>query len=163
MNYNVMPEESRSTTIVTDEEKLVLSQRGITLSPSARTLAQDERFVFYLGVTRPTDELFISWSSTLQSKEATKISPFVAEFLPGDTENVLNYTYRKTAHYDVKSSIRLISSIRSMEALEHFKLRQLMSTDKEYLQDLSSVPQYRHFISVYQLLKQVTDRPLLNV
>ena len=153
MNYNVMPEESRSTTIVTDEEKLALSQRGITLSPSARTLAQDERFVFYLGVTRPTDELFISWSSTLQSKEATKISPFVAEFLPGETENVLNYTYRKTAHYDVKNSIRLISSIRSMEALEHFKLRQLMSADKEYLEDLSSVPQYRHFLSVYQLLK----------
>ena len=153
MNYNVMPQESRSTTIVTDEEKLVLSNRGITLSPSARTLAQDERFVFYLGVTRPTDELFISWSSTLQSKEATKISPFIADFLPGEMENVLNYTYRKTAHYDVKNSIRLISSIRSMEALEHFKIRQLMSTDKKYLEDLSSVPQYRHFISVYQLLK----------
>ena len=153
MNYNVMPQESRSTTIVTDEEKLVLSNRGITLSPSARTLAQDERFVFYLGVTRPTDELFISWSSTLQSKDATKISPFIADFLPGEMENVLNYTYRKTAHYDVKNSIRLISSIRSMEALEHFKIRQLMSTDKKYLEDLSSVPQYRHFISVYQLLK----------
>lgn len=153
MNYNVMPQESRSTTIVTDEEKLVLGTRGITLSPSARTLAQDERFVFYLGVTRPTDELFISWSSTLQNKEATKISPFVAEFLPDEDENVLNYTYRKTAHYDVNNSIRLISSIRSMEALEHFKLRQLMSTDKAYLEDLSTVPQYRHFISVYQLLK----------
>src|SRR5699024_9529120 len=46
MNYNVMPQESRSNTIVTDEEKLVLKNRGITLSPSARTLAQDERFVF---------------------------------------------------------------------------------------------------------------------
>lgn len=162
MNYNVMPEESRSTTIVTDEEKLVLSQRGITLSPSARTLAQDERFVFYLGVTRPTDELFISWSSTLQNKEATKISPFVAEFLPQDTVNVLNYTYRKTAHYDVKNSIRLISSIRSMEALEHFKLRQLMSTDKEYLEDLSSVPQYRHFLSVYQLLKTADRQAVIK-
>src|SRR5699024_6793825 len=64
MNYNVMPQESRSNTIVTDEEKLVLKNRGITLSPSARTLAQDERFVFYLGVTRPTDELYISWSKT---------------------------------------------------------------------------------------------------
>lgn len=153
MNYNVMPQESRSTTIVTDEEKLVLSNRGITLSPSARTLAQDERFVFYLGVTRPTDELFISWSTTLQSKEATKLSPFVTEFLPDEMESVLNYTYRKTAHYDVKNTIRLISSIRSMEALEHFKLRQLMSIDKDYLESLSGVPQYKHFISVYQLLK----------
>lgn len=162
MNYNVMPQESRSTTIVTDEEKLVLGTRGITLSPSARTLAQDERFVFYLGVTRPTEGLFISWSSTLQNKEATKISPFVAEFLPAEDERVLNFTYRKTAHYGVENSIRLISSLRSMEALEHFKLRQLMSTGKEYLHDLSSVPQYKHFISVYQLLKSGDRQAVIN-
>ena len=80
MNYNVMPQESRSNTIVTDEEKLVLKNRGITLSPSARTLAQDERFVFYLGVTRPTDELYISWSKTLHNKETTKLSPLYLSF-----------------------------------------------------------------------------------
>lgn len=157
MNYNVMPKESRSNTIVTDDEKLILSDRGITLSPSARTLAQDERFVFYLGVTRPTDRLFISWSSTLQSKEPTKLSPFVAEFLPEEDENALNYTYLKTAHYDIDNSMKLISSIRSMEALEHLKIRQLMSTDKVYLNDLSNVAQYKHFIAAYHLLKQ-SDR-----
>lgn len=162
MNYNVMPQETRSNTIVSDEEKLVLSERGISLSPSARTLAQDERFVFYLGVTRPTDELYISWSSQLPSKEATKLSPFVAEFLPAETSKVQNYTYRKTAHYDVDDSIRLISSIRSMEALEHYKLRQLMSTDRDYLNDLSKVPQYRHFLSVYQLLKSDSRQSIIK-
>ncbi|HJG32956.1 MAG TPA: PD-(D/E)XK nuclease family protein [Jeotgalicoccus aerolatus] len=162
MNYNVMPQESRSNTIVTDEEKLVLKNRGITLSPSARTLAQDERFVFYLGVTRPTDELYISWSKTLHNKETTKLSPFVSEFLPEDPERVLNYTYRKTAHYDVENSIRLISSVRSMEALEHYKIRQLMSADKKYLADLSRVPQYKHFISVYNLLKKDSRQAVMK-
>lgn len=162
MNYNVMPQESRSNTIVTDDEKLVLNDRGITLSPSARTLAQDERFVFYLGVTRPTDQLFISWSSTLQSKEPTKISPFVYEFLPAENENALNYTYLKTAHYDVDHSINLISSIRSMEALEHLKIRQLMSTDKRYLNDLSKVAQYKHFIGVYHLLRKSERQTIIK-
>ena len=68
------------------------------------------------------------------------------------TLRVLNYTYEKQ-HYDVENSIRLISSVRSMEALEHYKIRQLMSLNKKYLADLSEVPQYKHFISVYNLLK----------
>src|SRR5699024_1034377 len=49
-----------------------------------------------------------------------------------------------------------------MEALEHYKIRQLMSADKKYLADLSRVPQYKHFISVYNLLKKDSRQAVMK-
>ena len=162
MNYNVMPQESRNTAIVTDDEKEVLENRGIILAPSARTLARDEKFVFYMGVSQPTDHLYISWSLTLQNKETTKISPFVEAFLPEDETKVLNYSYKKTAHYELNNSLGLISSIRSMEALEHHKLRTMMTYDQETFSKLAHLPQFNNFLSAYHLLKNDGNRTILN-
>ncbi|WP_026867388.1 PD-(D/E)XK nuclease family protein [Jeotgalicoccus marinus] len=162
MNYNVMPQESRNTAIVTDDEKEVLEDRGIILSPSARTLSRDEKFVFYMGISQPTNHLFISWSTTLQNKEVTKLSPFVEAFLPMDESLVLNYSYRKTAHYELHNTLGLISSVRSMEALEHHKLRTLMTYDLEEFTRLVRLPQYNNFIGVYHLLKNKTNHTVLN-
>ena len=162
MNYNVMPAESRNTAIVTDDEKDVLEERGIILSPSARTLARDERFVFYIGVTKATDHLFISWAKTLHNKEETKISPFVFELLPKDSTQVLNYSYHKVNQYQVQNILALISSMPSMEALEHQQLRALMSYNLEDLEDLTKVPQYRAALSVYQILKEKAPQTIFK-
>lgn len=162
MNYNVMPAESRNTAIVTDDEKDVLEERGIILSPSARTLARDERFVFYIGATKATDHLFISWAKTLHNKEETKISPFVFELLPKDSTQVLNYSYHKVNQYQVQNILALISSMPSMEALEHQQLRALMSYNLEDLEDLTKVPQYRAALSVYQILKEKAPQTIFK-
>ena len=153
LNRDVMPRETTSTDIITDEEKMVFEHADIELSPSSRTLAQDERFVFYLGVTRATEGLYLSWSSTLPSGDGTKISPFMAELLPGET-GVRHYEYRKTNEYDRFAPSRLITSIDSMEPLLHLKMREMMTAPVDGPQAFLSLPEYRGWIEAYQIVAE---------
>ncbi|MCG7331752.1 PD-(D/E)XK nuclease family protein [Salinicoccus roseus] len=151
LNRDVMPRESRNTEIISDEEKTVFEHADIELSPSSRTLAQDERFVFYLGVTRATEGLYLSWAGTLPSGEATKISPFLEELLPGEAR-VKNYEYRRTSEYDRFNPSRLITSIESMEPLLHLKVREMMTAPVRTPEAFLELPEYRGWIEAYHIL-----------
>lgn len=151
LNRDVMPRESRNTEIISDEEKTVFEHADIELSPSSRTLAQDERFVFYLGVTRATEGLYLSWAGTLPSGEATKISPFLEELLPGEAR-VKNYEYRRTSEYDRFNPSRLITSIESMEPLLHLKVREMMTAPVGSPEAFLELPEYRGWVEAYHIL-----------
>ena len=82
MNYNVMPQSPAAIQLLRMRKSIPKKQR-VTLSPSARTLAQDERFVL-LGVTRPTDELYQLVENAAQQRRPNSV--LLYEFLPEDPE-----------------------------------------------------------------------------
>src|SRR5699024_11312343 len=89
--------ETSISYIISDEEKALFERADIELSPSSWTLARDERFVFYLAITRATEGLYHSWSVTLPSGDVTKRSPFLDEVMPPHPERVRNYEYRRVS------------------------------------------------------------------
>lgn len=152
MNRNMMPRETRSSALIADREKNLLQESDIILSPSAKVLAQDERFVFYMGITRAVKSIYISYANTLTNGEVTKISPFVMEILPGESHPERNTVFKKTAHFDRFEPMRLVSSAGSMEHTIHLKIRELLHTTQRSLKELSEYPEFRVWISIYQVL-----------
>ena len=153
MNRNVMPKETRTNAIIREEEKELFEAHDIILSPSAKTLAQDERFVFYHGVTHATEGLHISFSNTLQGGEAAKISPFVEEIIP-EHDYQRDLVYRRTSLYEKFEPEKLVSSARSMEALVHLKLRELLGIRNAPLAELAEYPEYQTWIRLYQMIRK---------
>lgn len=154
MNRNMMPRETRSNALIADREKHLLEASDIILSPSAKVLAQDERFVFYLGMTRATTSLYISYATTLISGEVTKISPFVEEILPDKTHPEREKVFKKTAHFDRFDPMRMVSSAASMEHIIHLKIRELLYTTKGSLNELKAYPEYSVWLNIYQVLER---------
>ncbi len=152
MNRNVMPKETRSNAIIREEEKALFEAHDIILSPSAKVLAQDERFVFYHGVTHATEGLHLSFSNTLQGGEPTKISPFVEEIIP-EHDYQRDLVYRRTSLYEKFEPERLVSSARSMEALIHLKLRELLGIHNASINEIAHYPEFRTWIQLYQIVK----------
>ena len=152
VNRDALPRETRSSDIISDEEKALFERAEIELSPSSRTLAQDERFVFYLAITRATDGLYLSWSVTLPSGDVTKRSPFLDEVMPSLPENVRNYEYRRVSEYSRFNPERLISSAKSMEPLLHLKMREMMTSQVDAPDDFLKLPEYRPWIETFQML-----------
>lgn len=154
VNRDAMPREARNSDIISDEEKALFERADIELSPSSRTLAQDERFVFYLAITRATEGLYLSWSVTLPSGDVTKRSPFLDEIMPERPEHVRNYEYRKVSEYGRFHPERLISSAKSMEPLLHLKMREMMASQVDAPSDFLKLPEYRPWIETFQMLMQ---------
>ncbi|MCD2138663.1 PD-(D/E)XK nuclease family protein [Salinicoccus halitifaciens] len=152
MNRNVMPRETRSNALIREEEKELFEAHDIILSPSAKVLAQDERFVFYHGATRASEGLHISFSNMLQGGEPTKISPFVEEIIP-QHDYQRDLVYRRTSLYGKFEPEKLVSSARSMEALIHLKLRELLGIHNVPISELARYPEYATWIRLYQIIK----------
>ena len=152
VNRDVLPKDSSNGELVSDEEKALFDEAGIELSPTSKTLGQDERFVFYLGITRATDRLYLSFSSTKSNGETTKMSPFLAEILPEDETRVLNYEYRRTSEYSRFNPDLLISSAKSMEPLMHLKMREMLASPAEDAETFLALPEYRPWVEAYHLL-----------
>ncbi|WP_411843608.1 PD-(D/E)XK nuclease family protein [Salinicoccus sp. HZC-1] len=152
VNRDVLPRETRNSDIISDEEKALFERADIELSPSSKTLAQDERFVFYLAITRATEGLYLSWSVTLPSGDVTKRSPFLDEVIPEHPEHVRNYEYRRVSEYSRFNPERLISSARSMEPLLHLKMREMMTSPVDAPQDFLKLPEYRPWVETFQML-----------
>lgn len=152
VNRDALPRETRNSDIISDEEKALFERADIELSPSSRTLAQDERFVFYLAITRATEGLYLSWSVTLPSGDVTKRSPFLDEVMPEQPEHVRNYEYRRVSEYSRFNPERLISSAKSMEPLLHLKIREMMTSHVDTPADFLKLPEYRPWIETFQML-----------
>lgn len=154
MNHQVMPREARSNALLDDAEKSLLEAHDVILSPSAKVLAQDERFVFYLGMTRATDGLYISYAATSAAGESVKMSPYVAELLPDPAHPEYHSVFNKTVHFERFDPLRLVSSARSMEHLIHLKTRELMNTAESDLETLKEYPEFGVWMHIYQILNR---------
>ena len=153
MNRNVMPRETRTDAIIREEEKELFEEHDIILSPSAKVLAQDERFVFYHGITRATDGLYISFSNTLAGGETTKISPFAEEIIP-ENDYQKDLVYSRTSLYENFEPEKLVSSARSMEPLIHLKMRELLNINNAAVQEIAKYPEFNTWIRLYQMIRR---------
>ena len=58
MNDGVMPQPLSSSSLITDEEKRLLEERGsVELSPTSDILQMDEAFVCYIAMTRACEQM----------------------------------------------------------------------------------------------------------
>ncbi len=158
MNNNVMPMDMSQSDIITDEEKEAFELNDIQISPRDEVLRQDERFVFYHGVTRPTDGLFISYAVSNLKNEPTKISPFVEELKNASNMPVINPSLYGTR--DVEYNISSINSMRDL-LLEH--LRNILNTPKQYKDTLTKGVKDKVFLEALQALKNdVNHKDIFN-
>ena len=147
MTSENMPMSVSDLSVISDLEKADFDAHNIHFSPTSTELANDEKFVFYHAVTRPTDGLFISWSDYNVSGTLTKCSPFVAQLLPSDGTRALNYNYFKVSDYGL-SPQRLISSIYTLMPELYSKLEQLIGKLLEVGQTYSMLPEKSGIVEI---------------
>ncbi|CAD2073264.1 PD-(D/E)XK nuclease family protein [Phocicoccus pinnipedialis] len=162
MNHTAMPMDMSTNHILTDDEKRIFEEKNIQLSPTSDTLREDERFVFYHGLTRPTDGLYISFSNVSISGERTTISPFVKEILDSN-EKRTNLKYIETTKYQTKDIFSQLSSESSMRDLLHMNLRKMMKESYDDLVELENVPNYLPFLEALSLLKEKNNETYLSL
>ena len=75
MNDGVMPQPLSSSSLITDEEKRLLEERGsVELSPTSDILQMDEAFVCYIAMTRACEQMTFSYSLMgMQGDEKRKV------------------------------------------------------------------------------------------
>lgn len=139
MTRDHMPSAARDTNVISDREKEDFAMYDIHFSPTSTELANDERFVFYHAVTRPTHRLYISWSDYGSNGELTKVSPFVTQLLPDKDQHALNYNYHRVADYHLEPS-RLLSSLETVMPEVYAKLERLVGELKEARTMFSALP-----------------------
>lgn len=147
MTSENMPVSISDVSVISDREKADFNAYNIHFSPTSTELANDEKFVFYHAVTRPTDGLFISWSDYNANSTLTKVSPFVAQLLPEDSSRVLNYNYFKVCDYGLQPA-RLVSSIYTMMPELYARLEQLIGELLETGAVYSSLPKRSGIVEI---------------
>ena len=162
MNNTAMPMDMSTNHILTDDEKRIFQDKNIALSPTSDTLRADERFVFYHGLTRPTDGLYISFSNVSISGELTTISPFVKEILDSNEKHT-NLKYIETAKYQTQDIYSQLSSESSMRDLLHMNLRKMMKESYTDLEKLDQVPNYLPFLEALSFLKEKDNDSFLEL
>lgn len=152
INNVTIPRDTSTTELLTDEEKQIFLEKNIELSPTSETLRQDERFVFYHGVTRPTDGLYISFANVSINGEETTCSPFVDEVLASNKEQP-NLNYIDTRLYQTRNVLEQLSSESTMRDLLHMKLRSMMRESYDDLYKLE-IPMYTPFLQALSLMQE---------
>ncbi|MBQ8207261.1 MAG: PD-(D/E)XK nuclease family protein [Clostridia bacterium] len=64
VNDGVFPESASENRMLTDEDKLFLSENGIELSPGSEERSSEELFYVYRAVTAPSEKLIMTYSAS---------------------------------------------------------------------------------------------------
>ncbi len=64
VNDGIFPENSKGNTMLTDEDKLFLSENGIELSQNNEENAAEELFYFYRAISAPSEKLIMTYSAS---------------------------------------------------------------------------------------------------
>ena len=75
MNEGVIPQNTEKTGLLTETDRTLLTQCGITLSPDAKEEAANQLFYLYLSLTKPRDMLYLSCASMSAGSEILHPSP----------------------------------------------------------------------------------------
>jgi ATP-dependent helicase/nuclease subunit B len=78
LNDGWVPARGEGGGIVSDMERELLQQSGISLAPSARENSYIQRFYLYQNLTKPEDRLYLSWCSSSGDGAAMRPSYLVA-------------------------------------------------------------------------------------
>ena len=81
MNEGVFPQSAGEDSVLSDRQRRLLENQGLSLGPTAEELFYRERMLAYIALTRARDYLWISYAAADQKGKALNVSPFVAEVL----------------------------------------------------------------------------------
>lgn len=64
LNEGKIPKTSVKASILSDTDKGELMDKGVELAPTGRRKAFEEQFLIYMGLTKPSDQLYLSFART---------------------------------------------------------------------------------------------------
>lgn len=142
INDGIIPNLSEGGGVVTDHQREVLKDHGISLAPTAKMSAYTEQFYLYLAVTKPEDKLFLSYSMMNASGESRQPSYFldrIQKLFPKLTFFIED-DYNKLWAYTVEDAVeQLTSAMRDFDSQDRF---QWMQTLYGALENLAPVSKY---------------------
>ena len=78
-NDGVFPAAPMEDAILNDDDRAWLASHGLELTPPARELLFEERFLAYVAFTRPSEKLIISYAATTEDGKELRPSPYLDE------------------------------------------------------------------------------------
>ncbi len=78
LNEGMIPKENKGSGILSDFDREYLRECGIKLSPTAREKIGEEKLYFYMNITKPSEELYITFSEVDRSGKGMRSSYFVS-------------------------------------------------------------------------------------
>ncbi|MCD8082264.1 MAG: helicase-exonuclease AddAB subunit AddB [Clostridiales bacterium] len=79
VNDGIVPTRNDGGGILTDRERETLAELSVELSPTAREDSFQQRFYLYLMMTKPSDQLFLSFARTGNDGKSRRPSYLIAE------------------------------------------------------------------------------------
>ncbi|MCR5527465.1 MAG: PD-(D/E)XK nuclease family protein [Lachnospiraceae bacterium] len=77
LNESLIPHENKGSGILSDFDREFLKKQNIRLSPTAAEKIGEEKLYFYMNITKPKNELFLSYSATDLSGKSKRASYFL--------------------------------------------------------------------------------------
>lgn len=126
-NDGVFPKRPAEDSILNDDDRDLLIERGVMVSPGARRRIMDESLLVYIAATRPSQHLVLTYAAADENGKALRPSPFVHDFraaLPGLTVRSVADPVRAREAWDVRGPADLRRRI-----TEEFRTRPVAVSD----------------------------------
>lgn len=79
VNDGIVPVKKENTSLFTDRERELLGSHSIELAPTSKEEGFRQRFYLYLALTKPEQDLFLSWCAVDSSGKSLRPSTLVGE------------------------------------------------------------------------------------
>lgn len=77
LNDGVFPQKPSEDSILNDDDRRLLLDRGMRVGPPSRQVVADESMLAYIAVTRASERVVITWAATDADGKSLRESPFV--------------------------------------------------------------------------------------
>lgn len=138
VNEGLVPADTDKGGILTEQEREILKRQSLELAPTAREEGFMQRFYLYLTLTKPREQLYVSWSMLSADGKSLRPSSLVGQ---------LKKRFPKNEILDADSQK---SGVISMPAAEKTVIRGL--------QDMETLPKDREFEQIYGWLSSEGGR-----
>jgi ATP-dependent helicase/nuclease subunit B len=109
-NDGVFPKQPIEDSILNDDDRRLLRGRGVPLAPPTRERVTDEPLLAYIALTRASEQLVVTYSTTDSAGRAQQASPFVADLqaaVPGLRIETIGDPVPARASWDVLATVDL--------------------------------------------------------
>lgn len=130
-NDGVFPKRATEDSILNDDDRMLLRGRGLSLAPPTRERVSDESLLAYIALTRASEELVVTYSTTDAGGKPLRCSPFVAELqraVPGLAIEQVAEPVQSRAMWDVLSTVDLRRRL-----AEEFRTRPAVGADDPHV------------------------------
>lgn len=109
-NDGIFPRRAAEESILNDDDRRRLRDRGVPVGPPARTRILDEALLLYIALTRPSERIVITWAAADEDGRALRVSPYAQDLLracPGLTVAQVPDPVRTRGTWDVLTAADL--------------------------------------------------------